>query len=229
MRRRPRPILCGFQPGRCLAIPRVVSPRIIHFEVCLAERVFDASALDEGLETAGDFGRGSRRGLAFAEEAVDVGALDFDGGGAGELLVKAGQQLFVFEDDVGGEFGLIDAPLEVVAQAFVQGDPAGGVAVEDGLDFLRVNRVGKALGAREVGDMGEAVVGLGVTDARRLELAFEPVVAVETELEAEGRPGGNAQVAEAEHRIDEIDVGQDRRPIRRCRTARCGQSTRWFP
>jgi hypothetical protein len=120
---------------------------IIHFDACRAQGVFDAGALDEGLEAAGGFGLGAGGGLAFAGEAVDVGALDLDGGGAHELLVEAGQDALVFKHDVKGDLGLIDAPLEVVAEAVVEGDPAGGAAVygaEDGCGIEGVSTLASA-------------------------------------------------------------------------------------
>ncbi len=52
----------------------------------------------------------------------------------------------------------------------------------------------------------ECVFDLLVADALLFELAGQPVVAVEVELQAEGGPSGDAKIAEAEFFVDEINV-----------------------
>ena len=62
------------------------------------------------------------------------------------------------------------------------------------------------MGFLEVVDADESVFDLFVSDAFLIELPGKPVVSVEIELQAEGSPGRNAQITEAELRVDEIDV-----------------------
>ena len=52
----------------------------------------------------------------------------------------------------------------------------------------------------------EGVVFLGEVDALALERARPRAVAIAVELQAERRPGGHAQVAQAELFVDEIEV-----------------------
>jgi hypothetical protein len=69
-----------------------------------------------------------------------------------------------------------------------------------------IERIGDELGLLEVRDVDEGVVHEVEGEAVIVELPGEPVVAVEVELESEGRPGGHPQVAEAQLFVDEIKV-----------------------
>ncbi len=71
---------------------------------------------------------------------------------------------------------------------------------------LGSHAVGELLSALEVVDVDERVVEELVADLLALEPSGEPVVAVHTELETEGCPGGHTQVAKPQFGIDEVEV-----------------------
>ena len=59
---------------------------------------------------------------------------------------------------------------------------------------------------REVRDVHEGVLQSGIADARPVQLPRQGVMAVEVELQAEGRPRRDPQVAQAELRVEEVEV-----------------------
>jgi hypothetical protein len=65
-----------------------------------------------------------------------------------------------------------------------------GVLVELTVQRLGPHPVGEFLGPLEAVDVDEGVVNELVADAVALQPGAEPVVAVQAELETEGRPGG---------------------------------------
>jgi hypothetical protein len=67
-----------------------------------------------------------------------------------------------------------------------------------------IQAVGQELGGLRVGDGDKGVVGLLEGDAGGGQLTRQPGVAVEVDLQAKRCPGGYAQVAQAELRIDEV-------------------------
>jgi len=74
------------------------------------------------------------------------------------------------------------------------------------MQLLHVHGVGQFLGLVPIADAPE-----GVVQHRLLDLAFvqgcaERIVAVEVELQAEGRPGGHAQVAQPQALVDEVEI-----------------------
>lgn len=66
--------------------------------------------------------------------------------------------------------------------------------------------VGNFLSAREVVNLNEGVIDELKVDPLPLQPGGQPVVAVHAELQAERGPGGHAQMAESELRVDEIEV-----------------------
>ena len=76
-----------------------------------------------------------------------------------------------------------------------------------------VDRLGQSLGTLPVVDRDEGVVDHPVADAFEVELVGQEVVAVEVELEPERRPGRHAEVAQAEHGVDEVEVVVQALPV----------------
>src|SRR5262249_59514887 len=66
--------------------------------------------------------------------------------------------------------------------------------------------VGQGLRLGGVIELGEGVVVLHETDARGVELAGQPVVAVDVDRGGEREPGLHADVAEAERRVEKVEV-----------------------
>ncbi len=61
-------------------------------------------------------------------------------------------------------------------------------------------------GTRRLVDGEEGVVELAVTDATTIQLAGQPVMAVDVNLDHEGEPGGDADVHGAELAVQEVEI-----------------------
>jgi hypothetical protein len=167
--------------------------------------VSDAGALDAGVEVVAHFALIARIELP-AQEGGDVLGTDEVNGAADQVIVKGSQVVATLEDDVGGVLDLHDAPV-------IAGRERGGRRAELANEVveLAVQRGGfqpdrDPLGEREVIDADEGVVHELIANPEPLQARGQPVVAVEAEVEAERSPGGYAQVAQAQVRVDEVEV-----------------------
>lgn len=161
--------------------------------------------MDEGLQPAAGLGLAVGAWL-FAQEAVNVRATDFNRRRAHDLAVKFRQHAVVLEDDVCAPLGLIHAPVQTGPKAPMHRHPARRHLIQHPMQPLGLEVLEQRLRRRKVADVGEAVVGLLETKARRAHLPLQPVMAVATELEAKRGPRRNAQMAQAKFRVEEVNV-----------------------
>ena len=164
----------------------------------------DAGALDAGGEVVADLALVV--GVEFVpEEGGDMLGFDDMHGGAHDRLVQGLEGRLLAEHDVGGVLDLHEAPVHAVAE--VARDRAEApcplieVAMQGGIEA-----VGKTLGLGGIGDAQEGVVGGLEADAGLRQLPRQPAVAVEVDLQAKRRPGRHPHVAQAELRVDEVEV-----------------------
>ena len=125
---------------------------------------------------------------------------------ADQLLIQRAERGDGAERQVGGVFHLHQAPVVVLAEDRADRTTERGVAVEGAMQLLGREGVGHGLGTRPIVDPHEGVVGHGVADAVGGQLAGQPVVAVAVELQAERRPGRDAQIDQAQLGIHEIEI-----------------------
>ncbi len=71
-----------------------------------------------------------------------------------------------------------------------------GQRVQFGVEGARIPHVGQGLGAGPVDTRAQGLVGQGVAPVGGVELAGQPGVAVEVELQPEGQPGRHPQMAQ---------------------------------
>ena len=178
---------------------------VIHLDGCFSHVVFDARALDACVEVVADF-TGVVAVEFAAQECGDIVRLDAVDRGADEFFIERLEVLAAFEDDVCGVFHLHDAPVAAAGEMPQDGAVLRFVAGDDAVQSAHVECVGKARRLFHVADVHERVVehietGPGLAQFRR-----QFVVPVEIELEAEWRPGGHAQVAQPQRRVDEVEV-----------------------
>ena len=69
------------------------------------------------------------------------------------------------------------------------------------------------LGSLPVRDLREGVVGHPIVDAELAQLARQPVVAIEVNLQAAGQPRRHPHVAQAELLVDEVEVVMQAFPV----------------
>jgi hypothetical protein len=97
-------------------------------------------------------------------------------------------------------------PVHAVAEVSVQWTKALCPRIEMRCSPLGIEAVGEALGLDRIGDTQKGVVGHGRRRCRLRQLTRQPAVAVEVDLQAKRRPGRHAHVAQAELRVDEVEV-----------------------
>ena len=151
------------------------------------------------------------------EESENVVGGEVEQGMVEQFGIKLAQGGTILEEQIGRELGLVDDPV-VVALAeptfAEQRVEALGPAVEDVEPAQPRELVGQALGAGSIVDLGEGVVVLDEADAFREELPGQPLVAVDVDLDREGEPRLQADVDEAELRVEEVEVEDALRPPR---------------
>ena len=178
---------------------------VVHLDRGRSHVMADAGAFDTGAEVVAQFVLVVARELA-SEECRNVLGLDGVDGRARERLVEGSQVTLPLEEDVGGILDLHDAPVVLDAKSLDDRAVAVRKAVESAMQLGDGQIVGELLRSVEVGDAHEGVVEKLIVDALLGELSRQPVVAVEVDLQPEGAPGGDADVAEPELLVDEIEV-----------------------
>ena len=144
----------------------------------------------------------------FPEEGQDILGAEARRGMPGQLFIQELKGGRVLEHDVGGELGLFGDPVVCFSLEEV-GHQGVGSASESGQDARPVflgEAMGEGLGAPRVLDAQESVVALPVGNCVLAEFAGQPVVAVEADLNREGKPGLQAQVHEAQLPVNEVEV-----------------------
>jgi hypothetical protein len=190
--------------GRCLDA-KGNALLIVHFDSGPSHMVFDPSALDAGMEVIAQFVLASFCQLAPQEGGYMI---RFDGmdGGAHQFFVDRSKVWLPLEDNIGGIFGLHDAP--VIAGG--KGTYDGTILPDDLIDLpvkpIGVDGAGQLLGSFGIVDLDEGIVQHGIADPFPVQFSRQFIMPIEVELQPEGGPGWDPQIAEAEVRQDEIEV-----------------------
>ena len=180
---------------------------VVEFDRVVPGPVFDANPFNAATHVGLHFGFA---GALASEVAQDLLAAGCHHAAEHELRVDFFKAGTVFEHDVGGVLALGGGVVVVnrhgLADALVRGVVLGDERVEGGLEAGACLRVHELLGAGQVGDGGQTVVGALVGDALGVERAGEPFAAVDAEMGEEGEPGLEAHVHEAEGGVHEVEV-----------------------
>ncbi len=178
---------------------------IIHFQGVRPKGVLEPGALHQGLEPG--VGQSPAVGARlFAHEAEDVLTPHFHYRRACDFQEEIGQDAPAFEEHVGAPFRLVDNPVQARAEALVDAHPMGCGFFEHAMQAPGIEVFDQTLRRSQVANPGKAVVGLFIGQASPHHLPLQPLVAVAVELQAEGSPGGDAQVTEAKFGVDKVDV-----------------------
>ena len=165
----------------------------------------DARAPDTGREVVAELALVGAGELA-PEEGGDMLGLDDVHGGAHDGFVEGLELGLAAKDHVGGLLRLYEAP--VVARAEVTQHRAEALCPKG--EMLMEHRcaecVGEFLRLGRIGNKGEGVVEHLEGNTGLPQLAGQPGVTVEVDLQPERCPGRHAHVAHAELRIDEVEV-----------------------
>lgn len=151
----------------------------------------------------------------FAEEAQDVLGAEAQQGMFDQLAVQRGQGLAVLKQDVGSEFGLVHSPVVLVSleHGAKQGVDRAGQPFQQCRPVQTAELLGKALSLGGLSDAGEGVVQLQEAQPMQFHLSGEPFMAIDGNLDDEGKPGLQAHMDQAELGVEEVVVQAKAFPI----------------
>jgi len=180
---------------------------VVHFHAVGLDPMFDSGALPPLLEiSAGLAGEGAVKFTA--KESHDVLGPDANSGMLLQILVQPTQGGAVDKEDVGGEFGLVGHPIVLIPLEDIshQGVDSSGIAVKDFRPFLLRELVGNGLRPLAILNADKGVFHFLILHPSAVELAREPFVPVEVDLDGKRHPGRDANMHEAQRRVHEIEV-----------------------
>lgn len=188
--------------------PQDEAELVVHFQPVARHAMLDARAdyavgFNVGLNVAVE------AAIPFAaEKAQDVFGSEGHGRKLNELLIEARQGGGALENEVGGELRLIDDPADAVVRQFLaqQRVDLVSMAAEDLGPVEPSESIGLTLSFGRFVELGEGVVLADEAQAQTNQLLREPMVAVGVDLEREGSPGLQADVDEAQLRIEKVVV-----------------------
>ena len=147
----------------------------------------DAGPLDPRCELTADL-LGDLGSDPVAEEGGDVFGFDSEDGLPGKLLIEGFEDGWRAEHQIRGVLDLHETPMVGLSEHVKHRTALLGVAIEDAMQHVGREAIGKGLRALPIVDAQEGVVGKGETDPGGGELAGQPAMPVAIELEAERTP-----------------------------------------
>lgn len=178
---------------------------VVQFDPVALKAVFDARAADADLEVGEDFAVEIAVEF-FTKEAEDILGTQFEGGMTQKGWIQMTECGAVTEHDIQGDFGLIADPVmgHALEERSQQRIAAAGQDFEDcGQSFAR-HVVGETLGFDWIGYGCEGIVDLGIGDLMAVQLAREPFVTVDIDLDGKRKPGLNADMDQSEFAVHEV-------------------------
>ena len=124
----------------------------------------------------------------------------------GQVAIDGRQIRLAPEDDVGGVFALVHAPVVGHAEILVNRTKAAGHLVESMVQTLYLQSVGDLLSAPPVGDFHESIVDQPEVDLAPAQQAGQPIVPVEVDLQTARQPCRYSHVAQPQLFVDEIEI-----------------------
>ena len=178
---------------------------IIHFDRHRPHVMLNACSLYTGVEIVAQFI------LIIAvkfssQKCGDVVGLDGMYGRPDQFVIDGRKIALSFENNVGGIFGLHDAPVIAVLKKIDDRTVQAGISVEYLVNTLDDKVVGQALSPVKVFDVDKTIVEHGRLDAFLGQLRSQFVMAVEIELETKRRPRRHSQITQAKLGVDGIEV-----------------------
>src|SRR5512139_428979 len=141
-----------------------------------------------------------------AEESGNICGFDRMSQGFQERGVEGLQRLAILEDQVCGILRLHDAPMVVQAQLCDHRAIPASKFIQPQMQRFDIELLGDFVGKGVIGDVNESIIHHFVSDAAFLQLVRQPIVSVEVELQVEGTPGRNAQIAQPQLLVHEVKI-----------------------
>jgi len=178
---------------------------VVHFDGHRSHVMFNACSLDTGAEVVAHFILITAMKTS-AQKGCDIVGLDSMYGRSDQFIVDGGKVALTFENNVGGVFGLHDAPMVAILEILDDGTVAAGVGIEYSVNAFDIDVVGQFLRLVKVFDAHKAVINHRCVDAFIEKLGSQFVMAVEIELEAKRRPGRHSEITQPQLGVDKIEV-----------------------
>ena len=140
------------------------------------------------------------------EESGNVVRLQGMNRRARQIFIDRLQIRLFAEDDVGGVFALVHAPVVSGGEVPIDGAAAPGELVEPRVDSFCFPSVGDALRPLPVRNMAEPIVSHSIIDAQSAQLACQPVVSVEADLQPARQPRWHTHMTQAQILVHEVEV-----------------------
>jgi hypothetical protein len=141
-----------------------------------------------------------------SQKGGDVVGLDGMYGRSDQFIVDESKIVLTLENNVGGVFGLHNAPMIAILELLDNGTVTASVGIEYSVNASDIDVVGQLLRGLKVFDAHKTVVEHSRIDAFAGQLSRQLVVAVEIELETKRRPRRHSEITQAKLSIDEIEV-----------------------
>lgn len=141
-----------------------------------------------------------------SQKGGDIVGLDGMHGRSDQFVVDGSKVVLTLENNVGGVFGLHNAPMIAVLELADNGTVTASVGIEYSVNASDIDLVGQLLRCLAVFDAHKTVVEHSRIDAFADQLSRQLVVAVEIELETKRRPRRHSEITQAKLGINEIEV-----------------------
>jgi len=180
---------------------------VVHFHPVLFHPVFHPGAATTLGATGHEFSLEVAVEL-FPEEGHDILGAEAEGGVPQQFWIQPFKAGTILEYDVGSEFGLVDDPvvLHPMQDGFHQWIDLGSEDRQDSLQVDFHEAVSQTLDARGILQSHEGVLDHLVVDVTAVQFPGKPFVAVDVDLDREGKPRLDSYVHESEVTVDEVEV-----------------------
>ena len=141
-----------------------------------------------------------------SQKGGDIVGLDGMYGRSDQFIVDESKIVLTLENNVGGVFGLHNAPMIAILELLDGRTVTASVGIEYSVNASDIDVVGQLLRCLKVFDAHKTVVEHGRVDAFAGQLSRQLVVAVEIKLETKRRPRRYSEITQAKLGINEIEV-----------------------
>ena len=178
---------------------------VVHLQGDRTHEVLNPRAFDPRLKAAAHFPVVKGREFT-TQEGGDVFGFDGVDGGTRQRFVERLKILPVTENEVGGILDLIETPVVSQAEAHDDRTVAAREGVEFSMQLFHAPAIGEALSAMPIGNLQEGIIEELIRDPLPTELAGQPFMPIEVDLQAEGTPSGHADKDQSQVLIEKVEV-----------------------
>jgi len=178
---------------------------IVHFDGDGPHLMFDACAQPALVQAITDLSPVVATPFA-SEEGGNICGFHHMSQGFQEMRVERLQSFSALEHQVRRILGLQNAPVIVQLQVGDDRTILPGQLIQPSLQVLAIELICQLVGHTVICNMDEGIIYAFIGDPPFLQLTGQPVVSVEIELQPEGTPGRDPQIAQAHLLIHQVEV-----------------------